>query len=400
MGLKLNMQRGQPSDANFDLANPLLSIVDGSDTVTPSGVEIRNYPGGVLGLAEARALFADLLGARPEETVVGNSSSLKIISNLLLWAMVKGLKDSDGPWAGKGVKFVVTTPGYDRHFYLLETLGIGMIPVPMTGAGPDMELVEKAVAGDPLVKGILFVPTYSNPTGEIISAENVKRLASMKTAAKDFTILADEAYAIHHLNDTPPRTPNLLEACKTAGNPDRVFVFGSTSKITFSGAGVGYMASSEANVQWYGKLLGAQTITPNKIEQYRHVKFLTSYPGGVCGLMRDHARILGPKFEAVSRVLERELGGTGLASWSSPSGGYFISFDTAYPVADRVVKLAGEAGVSLTPAGATFPYGKDPGNRNIRIAPTRPPVKEVEQAMEVLALCVKLASAEYLSAGA
>lgn len=399
MGLKLNMQRGQPSDTNFDLANPLLSIVDGSDTVTPGGVEIRNYPGGVLGLAEARKLFAGLIGARPEETVVGNSSSLKMMSNLLLWAMVKGLKSSDGPWAGTGVKLIVTTPGYDRHFYLLETLGIGMIPVPMTGAGPDMELVEKAAAGDPLVKGIYFVPTYSNPTGETISEENVKRLASMKTAAKDFTILADEAYAIHHLGDAPGQVPNLLEACKAAGNPDRVFVFSSTSKITFSGAGVGYMASSEANVLWYGKLLGAQTITPNKIEQYRHVKFLSSYPGGVSGLMRDHARILGPKFEAVSRVLERELGGTGLASWTSPSGGYFVSFDTTHPVADRVVTLAGEAGVSLTPAGATFPYGKDPGNRNIRIAPTRPPVEEVEQAMEVLALCVKLASAEYLAAG-
>ena len=397
MGLALSMQRGQPSDADFDLSNPMLTIVNEDTLVTPGGIAIRNYPGGVAGLPEARELFATVLDARPEEMVVGNNSSLLLLSDVLMWAMLRGLKHSDAPWVGQKPKMIVTVPGYDRHFRLLDTLGFEMLPAPMTPAGPDMDAVEKLAASDPSVKGLTFVPTYSNPTGDTISEENAQRLAAMPTAAADFTIFADDAYRIHHLTDNPARPPNLLRACETAGNPDRAIIFGSTSKITFAGAGIGFFASSVANVAYITGLMGAQFIGPNKIEQYRHVRFLQTYPGGIPGLMRAHAANLRPKFAAVHDVLARELGDTGLAQWTKPQGGYFISLDTKYPVADRVVALAKEAGVGLTPAGATYPFGQDPHNRNIRLAPSRPPVEEVTQAMEVVAACIKLASAEYES---
>ncbi|MCA9963412.1 MAG: aminotransferase class I/II-fold pyridoxal phosphate-dependent enzyme [Anaerolineales bacterium] len=400
LGLKLNMQRGQPSDADFDLSNGLLTAVtEDTDLTTPSGIALRNYPGGVAGLPEARELFAPVLRVRPEEMIVGNNASLELMGDVLMWGLLRGLKDSDRPWVQQSPKMIVTVPGYDRHFHILEQLGIGMIPVEMTSEGPDMDAVEAIAASDPSVKGIFFVPTYSNPTGDTVSAATVERLAAMKTAAADFTILADDAYAVHHLTDTPATPPpNLLRACEAAGNPDRVYLFGSTSKITFAGAGVGFMATSTANVAYISKLLGATTIGPNKIEQYRHVRFLTSYPGGIAGLMRQHAQLLKPKFDAVQTVLGEELGDSGLASWTNPQGGYFVSLDTAQPVADRVVALANAAGVSLTPAGATYPGQKDPHNRNIRLSPSRPPVAEVEQAMKIVALCVKLASAEF-SAG-
>ncbi|MBE2196976.1 MAG: aminotransferase class I/II-fold pyridoxal phosphate-dependent enzyme, partial [Anaerolinea sp.] len=274
-------------------------------------------------------------------------------------------------------------------------LGIEMVTVAITPDGPDMDAVEALAAADASIKGIFFVPTYSNPTGDSVSDETVKRLASMKTAASDFTILADDAYLVHHLTDEPVKPLNLLRACEDAGNPDRVYLFGSTSKITFASGGIGFMAASVANVAYISKLMGTQYIGPNKIEQYRHVKFLSSYPGGIDGLMREHANYLKPKFDAVVEVLTRELGGTGLATWTNPKGGYFISLDTTKPVADRVVALAKGAGVALTPAGATYPHEKDPHNANIRLSPSRPPAEEVAQAMEVVALCVKIASAEY-----
>jgi DNA-binding transcriptional MocR family regulator len=349
----------------------------------------------VAGLPEARELFATILGVRPSEMIVGNNASLMLMSHVLMWGMLRGLKDSPAPWKNGPAKMIVTVPGYDRHFSLLETIGYEMVTVPMTPDGPDIEAVEQLAANDPAVKGLFFVPTYSNPTGDTVSDEVVRRLAAMETAAPDFTILADDAYAVHHLTDDPVRPLNLLRACEEAGHPDRVYLFGSTSKITFAGAGIGFMGTSEANVAYISALMGKQTIGPNKIEQYRHVKFLTSYPGGIAGLMAEHARILRPKFTAVQEVLERELGGSGLASWTNPKGGYFVSLDTTLPVADRVVALAKEAGVALTPAGATYPFKKDPNNSNIRLAPSRPPVEEVRQAMEVVALCVQLASAEY-----
>lgn len=395
MNLNLNMQRGQPSDADFDLANPMLTIVDENDLVTPSGIALRNYPGGQAGLPEARELFGTILGVRPAEMIVGNNASLKLMSNTLMWALLRGLKDSERPWVQQSPKMIVTVPGYDRHFSLLDALGFEMVSVAMTSGGPDMDAIEELAASDAAIKGIFFVPTYSNPTGDTVSDETVRRLARMKTAAPDFTIFADDAYRVHHLTDDPVEPLNLLRACEAAGNPDRVYLFGSTSKITFAGAGIGFMASSEANVAYLTKLTGFQSIGPNKIEQYRHVKFINSYPGGLAGLMRDHAANLRPKFEAVQDVLQRELGNGRYATWTNPKGGYFVSLDTVCPVADRVVELAKGAGVALTPAGATYPHKKDPKNSNIRLSPSRPPVAEVVQAMEVVTLCVRLATLEY-----
>lgn len=395
LNLKLNIERGQPGDDNFALSNKILTIVTEKDVMTGSGLDVRNYPGGVLGLPEARELFAPLLGAKPEETLVGNNASLLIISKVLMWAMLKGLLNSPAPWCRENKpKMIVTVPGYDRHFTLLHEIGFEMVPVQMTKEGPDMTAVEKAVE-DPLVKGILFVPTYSNPTGDTVSDETVDRLAAMKTGAVDFTIFADDAYVVHHLIDNPRPPKSLLHACAQAGNPNRVYVFSSTSKTTFASGGLGFMATSTANLAYIARLFGSMFISPDKPEQLRHVKFLSSYPGGIAGLMKEHARLLRPKFETTLNVLERELGGTGLATWSKPEGGYFISLDTARPVAGRAVALCREAGVAVTPAGATFPFGKDPADSNIRISPTRPPVAELEKAIEVLAVSIKLASAEH-----
>jgi DNA-binding transcriptional MocR family regulator len=390
MNLKLNMQRGQPSDADFDLSNEMLTIVGPSDVMTASKIDIRNYPGGVQGLPEARELFAEVLGVKPSETIVGNNASLQMMSDVLSCAMLRGLKESKAAWFTDKPKIIVTVPGYDRHFLLLQELGFELVTVAINENGPDMDAVEKLVA-DSSIKGILFVPTYSNPTGDTVSDENVKRLASMKTAAPDFTIFADDAYCIHHLTDTPRIPLNFLHACKDASNPDRVYIFSSTSKVTFAGAGLGFMGSSEANIKYFSNHLNARTIGPNKVEQLRHVKFLRSFSGGITGLMKEHAKLIAPKFAAVNEVLTRELGGTGLATWTNPQGGYFISLDTAQPVASRVIQLANDVGVSLTPAGATYPNGNDPNNSNIRLAPTRPPLHEVRLAMEVVATCIKLA---------
>jgi DNA-binding transcriptional MocR family regulator len=395
LGLKLNIERGQPGDDNFNLSNALLSIVTEKDVKTESGFDIRNYPGGVLGLPEARKLFSEILGAKPEETMVGNNASLLILSNVLMWALLRGLVGSTVPWSKiDKPKMIVTVPGYDRHFTLLAEMGFEMISVKMTKDGPDITEVEKIAEADSKVKGILFVPTYSNPTGDTVSDETVMRLAKMKTAAPDFTIFSDEAYIVHHLVDKPRVHKNLLRTCEEAGNPNRVYLFSSTSKITFSSAGLGFMAASLGNMAYISKLFGTTFIGPNKADQLRHVKFLNAYPGGVSGLMKEHAKLLKPKFDIVQKVLSKELGGTGLATWSNPEGGYFISLDTVKPIAKRVVALAKEAGVAITPAGATFPFGKDPQDANIRISPTRPPVAELEKAIEVLAVCIKLASAK------
>ena len=394
-GLKLNIQRGQPGDENFDLVEEILTNIKPGETLAPSGIDIRNYPGGPAGLKDARDVLSEILGVKPEETIAGNNSSLKMMANTLMWAIIRGLKNSPRPWGKEGpIKFIVTVPGYDRHFYLLENLNIGMETVNMTGDGPDIDEIEKLAASNQQIKGLVFVPTYSNPTGDIISDEKVKRLASMKTAAPDFTIFADDAYAVHHLTDNPKRPLNLLRACQEAGNPDRAILFGSTSKITFSGAGVGVMGCSQANLDYICGLIGSQTIGPDKVNQYRHSKFIRNYPGGLSGLMKKHAEILKPKFDAVRDVLTERLGESGLAEWSEPKGGYFVCLRTKKPCASRVVELMKDAGVALTPAGATHPYGKDPGNDTIRISPTRPSKEEVKRAMEILALCVKIASAE------
>ena len=392
LGLKLDLTRGQPGDDNFDLSNAMLTIVDDKSLVTPSGVSLRNYPGGIAGLKEARELFAPVLGVEPSEIIVGNNASLSLLGQVLMWAMLRGVPGSMAPWCKGEAKVIVTVPGYDRHFLMLERLGFTMVPVGMNSDGPDIAAIEQLVASDASVKGLLCVPTYSNPTGDTTSQAVADRLGRMQTAAPDFTIFADDAYAVHHLDGTPPVHPDLLGAAKKAGNPTRVILFGSTSKITFAGAGVSFLAGSKETVGWIGELMGTQMITPNKVEQYRHVLFLGRYPGGIGGIMKAHAKLLAPKFAVVDEVLSRELGGKNLARWTKPKGGYFISLDIEKPVASQVVRLAKEAGVALTPAGATYPFGKDPNDRNIRISPTRPPVDQVRKAMEVVAVCVQMAS--------
>ncbi|MFZ0157622.1 MAG: aminotransferase [Kineosporiaceae bacterium] len=395
-GLKLNMQRGQPSDADFDLSGGLLTALGGSDT-SMDGIDLRNYPGGLAGLPSARALFARYLDVAAENVIVWNNSSLELQGLVLSFAMLHGVRGSR-PWFGQSPKMIVTVPGYDRHFLLLETLGFELLTVPMQPDGPDLDAVEELASSDPSVKGIVFVPTYSNPGGETISAAKARRLASMPTAATDFTIFADDAYRAHHLGRPDP-VVNLIGLCAAAGNPDRAVVYASTSKITFAGAGLGFLASSTATITWMSTFLGAQSIGPNKVEQARHVRFLESYPGGLEGLMRDHAALIAPKFAVVDEILAAELGTDGAyATWTTPRGGYFSRLDTTAPVAARVVQLAEAAGVSLTPAGATHPGGTDPDNRTIRIAPTRPPIEEVRTAMQVAAACIRLATQEYRAA--
>ena len=397
-GLKLNMQRGQPSDQDFDLSAGLLTAVGPHDILTPSGQDVRNYSaGGAAGLPEARALFGSVMGVSAEQTLVWNNASLELQGHVLTWALLKGLPSSTSAWASQKPQMIVTTPGYDRHFLLLQTLGFELLTVDMQPDGPDLDAVERLAVSSTRVKGLLFVPTYSNPGGETISAAKAERLARMQAAAPDFTIFADDAYRVHHLHQADRDTPvNFVELCAEAGNPDRAFVFSSTSKVTFAGAGLGFVASSAANIAAVGGWLNAQSIGPNKVEQWRHVRFLEGYPGGVEGLMAKHAEIIAPKFAAVDEVLGQELGrGGDLATWGTPKGGYFIGLDTTLPIAKRVVELAAAAGVSLTPAGATYPGGLDPNNSNIRLAPTRPPVQEVRQAMQVVAACIQLASEEY-----
>jgi DNA-binding transcriptional MocR family regulator len=393
LGLKLNLQRGQPSDADFDLSDGLLTAITPGDT-TMDGIDLRNYPGGVAGLPSARAMFGRYLGLDAANIVVWNNSSLELQALVLGFTLLHGVRSSRGGWVHERPKIVVTVPGYDRHFLMLTTLGFELISVGMEADGPDVAAIE-AAAADPSVRGVLFVPTYSNPGGETISAEKALRLAGLDAAAADFTIFADDAYRAHHLG-TPDATVNLVELCAQAGHPDRAFVFGSTSKITYASGGLGFVGSSVANIAWLSRLLGAQSIGPNKVEQARHVRFIESYPGGMDGLMRAHAALIAPKFAAVDEVLSAELGRDGtFATWTTPRGGYFSSLFTTEPVAARVVELATAAGVSLTPAGATYPGGVDPYNRNIRLAPTRPPLEEVRTAMRVAAACVRLATEEY-----
>lgn len=395
LDLSLNMERGQPANENFDLSLPMLSILSDSDYMTDSGVDVRNYPGGIAGLMEARELFCEQLRVAPDEILIGNNSSLEMMGHVLTWALLKGVRGSSKGWIHDQPKLIVTVPGYDRHFSLASSLGYELIPVKILDNGPDMDAVEKLVASDPSIKGIYFVPTYSNPTGDCLSEESAQRLVSMQAAASDFTIFADDAYAIHHLVEPEQEEPNLLRLAEVAGNPDRVILFGSTSKVTFASGGLAFTGMSKNNIQHWSALFSNLSIGPNKVEQWRHVKFLRSYQGGLTGLMRDHAQLLKPKFDAVIETLELGLGNRDLAHWSNPRGGYFVSLDTKLPIASRVVELARQAGVSLTPTGATFPGGMDTNNSNIRLAPTKPSLEDVQAAMEVVVCCIKLASAEF-----
>jgi DNA-binding transcriptional MocR family regulator len=394
-GLKLDMTRGKPSNEQLDLANALNTALAETDYKAADGTDGRNY-GGLDGLPEMKAIFAELLETTPANVIVGGASSLTMMHDAVVRGLLHGVPDGDGPWVKSKVKFLCPAPGYDRHFSICQHHGIEMIPVEIDASGPDMDAVEKLVASDASIKGMWCVPKYSNPTGETYSAEAVERLAAMKTAAPDFRLFWDNAYAVHDLFDTTDPLVEIIGACAKAGNPNRPIVFASTSKISFAGAGVACLATSAANVADAKKHLGVQSIGPDKMNQLRHVRFFTD-AAGVKAHMQKHSALLRPKFAAVDEIFERELGGTGLATWTKPRGGYFVSLDTLDGCATEVVRLADEAGVKLTPAGATFPLGKDPRNRNIRVAPSLPPASQVQTAMEVVALCVKLASARKLA---
>ncbi len=391
--INLDMTRGKPCPEQLDLSAALLDGLGRGAFTSADGTDCRNY-GGLDGVPEAKSLFAAYMGVAPDELIIGGNSSLTLMHDAMTWAMVFGTGPGSPPWGRQGaVKFLCPSPGYDRHFAICEHLGIEMIPVAMTPEGPDMDAVERLAAGDAGVKGIWCVPKYSNPTGAIYSDDVVERLAAMPTRALDFRIFWDNAYAVHHLGGAPAPLANLMDACRKSGQPDRALLFGSTSKISFPGSGMAFMAGSRANMAWAKTHLGFQTIGPDKLNQLRHVAFFKTMEG-ILAQMQKHAAILAPKFDAVLDVLERELGGTGLAQWTRPTGGYFISVDTPPGCARRVVQMAAEAGVKFTPAGSTFPLKRDPRDANIRIAPSFPGVADIRTAVAVLAVCIRLAALE------
>ena len=392
-GLKLDMSRGKPGADQLDLSMKMLDVLhSASDVKSENGVDCRNY--GVLdGIPECKRLFAELMGVEPKNLIVGGNSSLNMMFDYVSQCMTHGAGST--PWCKLDqVKFACPVPGYDRHFGVCEYFGIEMINIPMLEDGPDMELLEEVVK-DPAVKGMFCVPKYSNPEGKTYSDEVVRRMAAMKTGAEDFRIIWDNAYCVHDLTDTPDEVLNMLDECAKAGNPDRVIMVASTSKISFPGAGVAVMAASDANIAMIKTRMASQTIGYDKLNQLRHVRFFKD-ADGIRAQMKRHAEILRPKFQAVLDAFEKELGGKGVASWKNPNGGYFISLDVLDGCAKRVGTLCKEAGVTLTTPGATYPYGKDPADRNIRIAPTLPPVAELEQAVALLCVCVQLAACEKL----
>lgn len=386
--LKYDMSRGKPCQEQLDLS---MGILDITDYKSDDGTDCRNY-GGLDGIPEAKQLFAQLLEVNPNEVIIGGNSSLTMIYNTIANAMLFGVLGSEVPW-GKlpKVKFLCPSPGYDRHFAICELLGIEMIVVDMKSDGPDIDAIEKLVGEDEAVKGIFCVPKYSNPDGITYSDDIVDRLAGMKTKAKDFRIFWDNAYTIHHLFSNGDKLKNIMEACKDEGNEDRVFLYTSTSKVSFPGAGVAVMAASKANLSIIKIQLSSQMIGPDKLNQLRHVKFLKSMEN-IEVHMKKHAEIIGPKFSAVLKILSDELGGKEIAWWNKPNGGYFISLNTLDGCAKEVIAMVSEAGVIMTPAGATFPYGKDPRDRNIRIAPTLPSIYELKKAIEVFCICIQIAS--------
>lgn len=395
--LSLNLGRGKPSPEQLDFTNEMLTILGTSDYTAADGTDCRNY-GGLTGLPEARALFAKIVGTTADRIIVAGNSSLELMHDTIQWASLRGVPGGSAPWsAASPAAFLCPVPGYDRHFTICEGFGIKMIPVPLTGSGPDMDVVEQLVASDPTIKGIWCVPKYSNPTGEIYSDAVAERLAKMKTAASDFRIMWDNAYCVHHLYDRRHEVANILELCEKHGNPDRAFVFASTSKMTFAGGGVAVVASSAANVKWLLQQMERRTIGADKVNQLRHVRFLKN-DQGIQALMDKHAASLRPKFAEVQRIFEARLGGKGVATWTKPDGGYFISFDVMHGCAKRVIQLGKDAGITVVPPGATFPYGKDPNDTNIRVAPSFPSLDEVTKAAEGLALATLLAASESLLA--
>ena len=392
LGLNLSMARGKPSKEQLELSMPMLDVIN-KDTqfVGEDRFDVRNY--GVLpGIMEARKFFADILEVKPENIVLYGNASLTLMYDTIARAYVKGILGST-PWCKlPKVKFLCPVPGYDRHFAISEFFGMEMINVPMNEDGPDMDMVEKLVSEDSAIKGIWCVPKYSNPSGYVYSDEVVKRFASLKPAADDFRIYWDNAYIIHHLYpEEPAKILNIVEECAKAGNPDMVYEFCSTSKVTFPGAGISAMASSEANIKSTISMMGSQIISHDKINQLRHVLFFPTM-ADLETHMAKHADIMRPKFETVIKMLNEELGGLGIAEWTEPRGGYFIGFDAMEGCAKKIVSMCADAGVIMTDAGATYPYGNDPKDSNIRIAPSFPTIDELVEACKIFIICVKVAS--------
>jgi DNA-binding transcriptional MocR family regulator len=390
-GLTLDLTRGKPSPEQLELSNELLTL-PGTDFKDASGTDTRNY-GGLTGLLELREIFAPIMQVPVGQVVAGDNASLAMMHDNLVFALFHGVVDSEQPWGvEESVKFICPAPGYDRHFALLEEYGIEMITVTLNADGPDVDEVREAVK-DPAVKGMWIVPTYGNPTGAVVSEAVAAELAALETAAPDFRIFWDNAYAVHHLTEEQTKTADILGLCTASGHPNRPIVFASTSKITFAGAGVSFLGSSQANIDWYLGHLGKRTIGPDKVNQLRHARFLKDVDG-VHALMDRHRAILAPKFQAVVDILRARLGDLGIASWTEPKGGYFVSLDVVDGTASRVVELTREAGVAMTPAGAAFPYGDDPRDRNIRIAPSFPSPEELALAIDALVTSVIIAAAE------
>lgn len=392
--LTLDLTRGKPNQAQLDLSSEMLSIIsDRGDCFSASGLDCRNY--GILdGLPETKKLFSDLLDIPAEQILVLGNSSLNVMYDTLVRAMLFGVAGGYEPWSRQGrIKFICPSPGYDRHFTMCRTLGIEMIPVKMTGDGPDMDEVYNIACSDPSVKGIWCVPKFANPEGVTYSDEVVDLMAAMKPAAPDFRIFWDNAYAVHELYDEQVPLANIFKLAKEYGTEDNIFYFASTSKITFPGSGLAIMAASEKNLEQIRPIIATQTIGYDKINQMRHVKFFKD-ADGIRAHMRLHAAILRPKFELVEQLFRSELGGLDIAHWSEPKGGYFLSLYVPDGCARRVYQLARSVGVTLTTAGSTYPYGRDPHNNNLRIAPTYPENDELKLAIEILCSCIKLAAAE------
>lgn len=397
LNLNLNMARGKPCADQLDLALGVLEALHArSEFANSKGDDCRNY-GVWNGLPEMRAIFSKMLEVPADQIILGNNSSLQMMFDCISQGYTHGYSGCT-PWCRQEkLKFLCPAPGYDRHFAVTEYFGFEMIPVPMLKTGPDMDLIERLVAGDEAIKGCWCVPKYSNPTGITYSDETVRRFAALKPAAKDFRIMWDNAYCVHDLTDTPDTLLDLYAECLKRGTEDQVLFFASTSKISFPGAGVAALAASKRNIEDLKRRITAQTIGPDKLNQLRHILFLHDI-NGVYDLMQGHRQILQPKFQIVEESLERELGNLGIAKWSKPNGGYFVNLDVMNGCAKRVVNLCKEAGVVLTDAGATFPYGADPNDSNIRVAPTFPPQEELRQAMHLLCICVRLAASEKLLA--
>ncbi|MGI9335989.1 MAG: aminotransferase class I/II-fold pyridoxal phosphate-dependent enzyme [Gammaproteobacteria bacterium] len=391
-GLKLDLTRGKPSIAQLELSSELDGILDG-DYRLADGTDARGY-GGLTGIAEMRELAAEWLGAEADNVIVGNNSSLELMYLFLLSAHHFGLQGAPSAWCRdpQGARFLCPVPGYDRHFGICEELGIDMIAVPMTPAGPDMDQVEALVEADPGIKGMWCVPKHSNPSGETYSDDTVRRIAALgRKAGAGFRVMWDNAYAVHDLREPPAELLDIMPVCLELGTEDSVVLFGSSSKVTFAGGGVAFFAGSPANSAAFQRRLAVMTIGPDKVNQLRHVRLLENMDG-VRAHMRKQAAVIGPKFDCVRERLQSGLAGRGMGEWTDPSGGYFVSFNARPGLAREIVSLAAQAGVSLTPAGAAFPYGLEEQDCNIRLAPSFPPLEEVDQAMQVFVTCVQLAS--------